>query len=165
MKNFEQIMKDFNKIATAIKETQETVNEKNFVCRLVVCYESKQREKNKKQNELTTKYEKAIDELNFTYKIRDNKYIYLLHKKEFNDEKQFQQMRELFEIEKENEKKILTINFKNIESSIALLDKILEILKENRKETTETETTKETTETTEKTEKTTETTESTKKAK
>lgn len=165
MVNFNEILKDFNKIATEIKETNETLNEKNFVCRLVVCYESKQREKNTKQNELTTKYEKEFDKLTFTYKVRDNKYLYLLHKKEFDNESTFKKFRELFEVEKEGEKKILTINFKNIESSVSLLDKILEILKENRKETTETETTKETTETTEKTEKTTETVESTKETK
>lgn len=134
MLNFNEILKDFEKIATEIKATQESIEQQDFVCRLVICIETVEREKHQQENELLKHYENELNKIDFNYRVKENKYIYLLNKREFPTETDFQKTREQFLTKKG---KILTINFNNLVKNRNLLDLALKVLKGNR-ETTET---------------------------
>lgn len=125
--NIEKIMKDFATISLGIKQTEEKLKEENFVARLVICYEE-----NDKQNanyEELKAYSKELDKLTFDYKIKANKYVYILHKKEFSNIEEFNKIQAMF---KTSKNKILTINLKNFNVCKDFLNLALNILKDNR---------------------------------
>lgn len=128
MLNFNDILKDFETISKDIKVNTERVNEQNFIARLVICYTDEQKQKNIETYNKIKEFTQKIDDLKIEYTTRDNKYLYLLHKDEFETDEQFTQARKLFE--KKN--KICTINITNYDKYIALLNKALTILQANR---------------------------------
>lgn len=128
--NIENILKDFATISLGIKATEEKLKEENFIARLVICYEE-----NDKQNanyEGLKAYSKEIDKLSFDYKIKANKYVYILHKKEFSNIEEFNKIQAMF---KTSKNKILTINLKNFLVCKDFLNLALNILKDNRQTT------------------------------
>lgn len=132
------ILKDFSKIASEIKTKNEKVNEKNFIARLTICYTENEKQTNINTYNEIINYLNEINKLNFDYKIRDNKYIYLLSKTEFNNENEFAELKKIFNngIKTENdiaEYKILTINIKNFVKYKDFLNLVLQTLKDSKK--------------------------------
>lgn len=128
--NIENILKDFATISLGIKQTEEKLKEENFVARLVICYEESDKQ-NANYEELKA-YSKELDKLSFEYKIKANKYVYILHKKEFKNNEEFDKIQAMF---KTSKNKILTINLKNFAVCKDFLNLALNILKENRQQT------------------------------
>lgn len=128
--NIDNILKDFAKISLGIKQTEEKLKEENFVARLVICYEESDKQ-NANYEELKA-YSTELDKLTFDYKIKANKYVYILHKKEFSNIEEFNKIQAMF---KTSKNKILTINLKNFVVCKDFLNLALNILKENRQQT------------------------------
>ena len=128
--NLENILKDFATISLGIKATEEKLKEENFIARLVICYE--ENDKKNANYEALKAYSRELDNLNFDYKIKANKYVYLLNKKEFATAEEFEKVQAMF---KNSKGKILTINLKNFTVCKDFLSLALSILKNNRQTT------------------------------
>lgn len=124
-----ELLKDFEKVANEIKTTAEKVEDKNFICRLVICYEDKEKEANATTYKEVKAIEEELNKIDFDYKIKANKYIYILHKKEFEKEEEFIALQKVF-MKKD---KILTVNLKNFSVYKKQIEKFIELLKDGRK--------------------------------
>ena len=90
----------------------------NFVCRLVICYKDTDKNKNLDNYNYIMEYVNKLNSLNIPYKIKDNKYVYLLHKKLFTEQTEFDKMQTMFATtDKNNNIKILTINNTNLDNN------------------------------------------------
>lgn len=124
------ILKDFETIAKDIKQNTGAIKKTDFIARLVICYTED--EKSKKNNEYETlkEYTQALDNINFDYRTKDNKYFYLLKKQDFENIQDFETMQQMFcKKDKNGEYTPLTINLNNLFSYRQLLNKIIETLK------------------------------------
>lgn len=128
-----ELIKDFEKVANEIKTTAEKVEEKNFVCRLVICYEEEEKSKNSAVYEELKAFTEELNEITFDYKVKANKYFYILHKNEFEKIEEFEALQKMY-MKKD---KILTINLKNFSIYKNLLQKFVKALKDGRKATEE----------------------------
>ena len=118
MINLKQINIDFNKIANDIKSNTGALEPTNFVCRLVICYKDTDKNKNLDNYNYIMEYVNKLNSLNIPYKIKDNKYVYLLHKKLFTEQTEFDKMQTMFATtDKNNNIKILTINNTNLDNN------------------------------------------------
>lgn len=132
--NINNILTDFAKISLGIKAINEKLDGNNFVARLVICYTDNDKNKNLDVYNKIIEYTKELDKLNFSYKVKDNKYIYLLNKTEFKDVNDFTKIQNMFK----SKDKILTINIKNFVNCLDFLNLALAILKDNRQQPTTT---------------------------
>lgn len=125
-----EMLKDFETIAKDIKQNTGAIKKTDFIARLVICYTED--EKSKKNNEYETlkEYTQALDNINFDYRTKDNKYFYLLKKQDFESIQDFETMQQMFcKKDKNGEYTPLTINLNNLFSYRQLLNKIIETLK------------------------------------
>lgn len=125
-----EILKDFETIAKDIKQNTGAIQKNDFIARLVICYTED--EKSKKNNEYETlkEYTQALDNIDFDYRTKDNKYFYLLKKQDFENIQDFETMQQMFcKKDKNGEYTPLTINLNNLFSYRQLLNKIIETLK------------------------------------
>lgn len=127
------LLKDFEKVANDIKTTAEKVEEKNFICRLVICYEEEEKAKNSAVYEELKALSEELNKIPFDYKVKANKYFYILHKKEFEKEEEFTALQKVF-MKKD---KILTVNLKNFSVYKSQLQAFIKLLKDGRKATEE----------------------------
>lgn len=126
-----EILTDFNKIASEIQQNTSKVNEANFLIRVVICYEDKD-----KNNENYTKLTQTMNELNkinFVEKRKANKYFYLLNKNDFENKTDFEKLQQLFcKKDKNDNYKIITINTNNFLQYEKLLNLAIKIEIENK---------------------------------
>lgn len=130
MININDLMQDFQKIATNASAVSSKIKENDFVARLVICYENQEKEKHIETYNKIVEYSKELDNLQFNYKVKENKYIYLLNKSEFENSTEFDNLKQMFN-KKDNDGnyKILTINLKNFNVYSEFLQLVLKVLK------------------------------------
>ena len=123
-------MQDFQKIANNASAVNSKIKENDFIARLVICYENAEKEKNIEVYNKIVEYTKELDKIQFNYKVKENKYIYLLNKSEFENSTEFDNLKQMFN-KKDNEGnyKILTINLKNFNIYSEFLQLVLKVLK------------------------------------
>lgn len=124
-----EMLNDFETIAKEIQTTTGKININDFVARLVICYE--ETDKQKKQNEynIITNYIDKLNKIDIDYKAKENKYFYLLSKNDFENQKDFETLKQMFN-KKDNDGnfKILTINLNNIKQYTKFLDLTVKLL-------------------------------------
>lgn len=120
--NINTFLTDFAKIAGGYKPLAEKVNEADFIARLVICYKDSDKAKNEQGYNSISDYVNKINAIEFTNKRKENKYFYLLHKSDFENESDFVAVKNA--LQQQNDNKIITINANNI-----ALPKIQAILK------------------------------------
>lgn len=130
MININDLMQDFQKIATNASAVSSKIKENDFIARLVICYENQEKEKHIETYNKIVEYSKELDNLQFNYKVKENKYIYLLNKSEFENSTEFDNLKQMFN-KKDNDGnyKILTINLKNFNVYNDFLQLVLKVLK------------------------------------
>jgi len=130
MINITDLMQDFQKIANNASAVNSKIKENDFIARLVICYENAEKEKNIEVYNKIVEYTKELDKIQFNYKVKENKYIYLLNKSEFENSTEFDNLKQMFN-KKDNEGnyKILTINLKNFNIYSEFLQLVLKVLK------------------------------------
>lgn len=126
-----EILTDFQKIASEIQANTSKINEANFLIRVVVCYENTD-----KNNENYTKLINTIKQLNninFVEKRKSNKYFYLLNKNNFENKNDFTTLQQMFcKKDKNDNFKIITINTNNFLQYEKLLNLAIKIELENK---------------------------------
>lgn len=129
MINLETILTDFEKISMDLKSCNDKIKESDFVARLVICYEDEEKTKNQDVYNELVGYTHKLDEINFSYKCKENKYFYLLNKNEFEKQEDFEKLKNMFgKKDKKGNIKIFTINLKNFNQAKKLLDLVLQVL-------------------------------------
>ena len=130
MININSMLNDFKTISKQIKENTETIKKQDFIIRLVICYTEDEKSRKNNEYEVLKEYTKELDNIQFDYRAKDNKYIYLLKKSEFEDAEQFKSLQEQFcKKDKNGEYSALTINLTNLYKYKSLLALVLEVLK------------------------------------
>lgn len=126
-----EILTDFQKIASEIQVNTSKINEANFLIRVVICYENTD-----KNNENYTKLMNAMEALNninFVEKRKANKYFYLLNKNNFENKNDFTTLQQMFcKKDKNDNFKIITINTNNFLQYEKLLNLAIKIELENK---------------------------------
>lgn len=130
MISISDLMQDFQKIANNASAVNSKINEKDFIARLVICYENAEKEKHIETYNKIVEYSKELDNLQFNYKVKENKYIYLLSKNEFENSVEFDNLKQMFnKKDTDGNYKILTINLKNFNVYNDFLQLVLKVLK------------------------------------
>lgn len=126
-----EILTDFQKIASEIQVNTSKINEANFLIRVVICYENTD-----KNNENYTKLMNVMEQLNnvnFVEKRKANKYFYLLNKNNFENKNDFTTLQQMFcKKDKNDNFKIITINTNNFLQYEKLLNLAIKIELENK---------------------------------
>lgn len=129
MINLEKILVDFEKISQDLKSINNKIKESDFVARLVICYENEEKAKNNDVYNELVRYTHKLDEINFAYKCKENKYFYLLNKNDFAKQEDFEKLQNMFgKKDKNGNTKIFTINLKNFNQAKKFLDLVLQVL-------------------------------------
>lgn len=110
--NINSFLTDFAKIAGGYKPVAEKVNEGDFIARLVICYKDSDKTKNENGYNAISAYSEKLNTIDFKNKRKENKYFYLLHKSDFQNESDFTAVKNA--LQQQNENKIITINANNI---------------------------------------------------
>lgn len=128
------MLNDFETIAKEIKNNTDKINENNFIIRLVICYEENDKAKNETNYNKLLEYIKILNNLTFEERRKENKYFYLLNKKDFENETDFLKLKQMFSKKDKNDNyKILTINLNNLAKYEKLLQSAINIEIENKK--------------------------------
>lgn len=124
-----EMLNDFETIAKEIQTTSGKININDFVARLVICYEETDKQKKQDEYNIITNYVEKLNKIDIDYKAKENKYFYLLSKNDFENQKDFETLKQLFN-KKDNDGnyKILTINLNNIKQYTKFLDLTVKLL-------------------------------------